>query len=64
MSDSSGGFGQGTDATQTGAGQANQAREGFGALRGPRSERDVSRPPASTIKRGSSTTDQAARGQL
>lgn len=63
MSDSSGGLGTGVDTTQGDTGQANQAREGFAALRGPRADRDVSRPPACTIREGSSTRDQATAGQ-
>jgi hypothetical protein len=52
------------DTTQTDVARGNQARQGFAALTGPRNDRDVSRPKASTIKTGSSTKDQAAGGQL
>ena len=63
MSDPSGGLGSGTDTRQGDQARANQAREGFAALRGARSERDVSRAKNYTVKAGSSTKDQATKGQ-
>lgn len=63
MSDASGGLGSGTDATQGTTARANQDRTGFGSLTGPRSGRDVSRPWPATMKRGSSTHDQATGGR-
>ena len=62
MSDGLGGAGTGP--SQSDRPQANASRQwGDGRLLGPRAGRDVSRPKASTIKPGSSTRDQIAKGQ-
>ena len=49
MSDASGGLGSGTSTAHTDAASANQAREGFAALQGPRSGRDATRPKSRSI---------------
>jgi hypothetical protein len=63
MSDTSDGLG-GAPAgpNQTERAQANASKQqGNGRLLAPRSGRDVSRPWAATMKRGSSTRDQCGR---